>query len=51
VTPPAPAADFVCENDVLASVAQDGKIFIGPWSIVASGASDHAARRDVLAQR
>jgi hypothetical protein len=51
VTPPAPAADFVCENDVLASVAQDGKMLIGPKPIVASGVSDPAARRDVLAQR
>jgi hypothetical protein len=51
VTPPASAADFVCENDVLASVAQDGKMLIGPKCIVVSGVSDLAAHRDVLAQR
>jgi hypothetical protein len=51
VAPPTPAGDFVCENDVLASMAQDGKILIGPKTIVTSGASDLAARHDVLAQR
>ena len=30
VTPPAPVVDFVRENDVLAAVAQGGKIFIDP---------------------
>jgi hypothetical protein len=50
-TPPKPAGDFVCENDVLASVAEDGKMLIGPKTIVTPGARGRAARYDVLAQR
>jgi hypothetical protein len=50
-TPPKPAGGFVCENDVLASVAEDGKMLIGPKTIVTPGARGRAARYDVLAQR
>jgi acyl-CoA reductase-like NAD-dependent aldehyde dehydrogenase len=47
-TPQAPIVDFVCENDVLAAVAQGGKILIGPKTIVTPSARDLAARYDVL---
>jgi hypothetical protein len=50
-TQPKPAGGFVCENDVLASVAEDGKMLIGPKTIVTPGARGRAARYDVLAQR
>jgi acetaldehyde dehydrogenase (acetylating) len=46
--PPASIVDFVCENDVLAAVAQGGKILIGPKTIVTPSARDLAARYDVL---
>jgi len=48
VRPPAPIVDFVCENDVLAAVAEGGKILIGPKTIVTPSARDLAARYDVL---
>lgn len=47
-TPLTPIVDFVCENDVLAAVAQGGKILIGPKTIVTPSARDLAARHDVL---
>ena len=46
--PPAPIVDFVCEKDVLAALAQGGKIYIGPRTIVTPSARDLAARHDVL---
>ncbi len=48
MTPAAPCVDFVCEKDVLAAVQRDGKILIGPSTIVTPGATDLAARCDVL---
>lgn len=51
VAPPSPAFGFICENGVLASVAQDGKILIGSKTIVTPGARSLAAGYDVLAQR
>ena len=47
----APPFGSICENGVLASVAQDGKILIGSKTIVTPGARSLAAGHDVLAQR
>ena len=51
VAPTAPAFASICENGVLASVAQDGKILIGSKTIVTPGARTLAAGYDALAQR
>ena len=43
-----PIVDFVSEKDVLAAVAEGGKIYIGPKTIVTPSARDLAAHHDVL---
>lgn len=48
IQPSRPIVDFVCEKDVLAAVAEGGKIYIGPKTIVTPSARDLAARHDVL---
>jgi len=52
--PPAPPepeiriADFVCESDVRAAIAQSQKIYIGPKTIVTPAARELAGQHDVL---
>jgi acetaldehyde dehydrogenase (acetylating) len=47
---PLPIADFVCEDDIRQAIRRDGKIYIGPKTIVTPSARDLGAQYDILVQ-